>query len=230
VVSALVVHAQVDTDQYAELLSKYVQPEGVAYEAWFQNTQDVEALDSVLDAWANTDVAALSPDDRKAFYINLYNAGMLQAVFRHYPLESVKDVGLIPFSIFKRDFIHLGDQEMSLDDIEKGTLFKEFPDPRVHFAVNCASESCPPLLAEPYVGAKLDAQLDQQTRLFAESDRAARPSRKQRTAYSELFKWYNDHFPGEHPADYLNQYRSEPLPTDEKFNWISYDWALNAAQ
>jgi len=220
----------VDTTRYAELLETYVMPDGVAYEQWFNHAEDLQALDLVLERWAQIPVDDLSPTEQKAFYINLYNAGMLQAVFQNYPLKSVKNIGFLPFSIFKKDFIQLGDEMLSLDDIEKGILLKTFPDPRIHFAVNCASESCPPLRAEPFRSAVLEAQLDEQTRLFAESDRAARIIQKKRYAYSELFNWYDSDFAGEHPAEYLNRYRSESLPTTGKFDWIPYDWSLNAVK
>ncbi|MEN8661495.1 MAG: DUF547 domain-containing protein [Lentimonas sp.] len=221
--------AEVDYDAYSNLLERYVTDDGVAYTTWSQNEADLNHLDFILEEWSQVDVEALLKADQKAFYINLYNAGMLQAVFKNYPLKSVKKIGLIPFSIFKKDFIHQADRMLSLDDVEKGILLKDFADPRIHFVVNCASESCPPLRAEPYCSSKLEAQLTKQTRLFAESDRAARKNAKGRYAYSELFNWYNDDFPGKHPAQYLNQYRSEPLPVDAKFDWIPYDWSLNEA-
>lgn len=216
-------------NSYAKLLAKYVTADGVLYEKWYANPVDLSELEVFLSSMATVDVKAMSPDEQKAFYINLYNAGMLQAVFRNYPLKSVKRIGLIPFSIFKKDLIQLGDQKLSLDDIEKGILLKEFFDPRIHFAVNCASESCPPLRVEPYNALQLEAQLEEQTRLFAESDRAVRENGK-RYAYSELFNWYGDDFIGKHPAKYLNQYRSEPLPTQGEFDWIPYDWSLNTAK
>lgn len=219
--------AEVDYEAYGDLLEQYVTEDGVAYAVWSQNQANVNQLDSVLAAWAQVEVAALSKAEQKAFYINLYNAGMLQAVFKNYPLKSVKHIGLIPFSIFKKDFIHLADEKLSLDDVEKGILLNEYADPRIHFAVNCASRSCPPLRAEPYRSVMLEHQLDEQTRLFAESEHAARKNDKGRYAYSELFNWYDSDFAGKHPAQYLNQYRTEPLPVNQKFGWIAYDWSLN---
>ncbi len=221
----------IDYSNYARLLDTYVTTTGVKYEAWFNNKPDLNALDTFLDYAAGVDVAAYSKADQAAFYINLYNAAMLQAVFRNYPLDSVKDIGLLPFSIFKKDFIQQGDRELSLDDVEKGILLKDFFDPRIHFAVNCASESCPPLLDEPFTGKHLDAQLEAQTRAFATSIRAALVVvGKETNLYSELFKWYKDDFGVENPAEYLNRYREMPLPINFKVDWIDYDWSLNAAR
>jgi len=225
------VQAKVNYTAYAELLQQYVQTDGVDYDAWAADQSDLDALKAVLADWAKVDVAELSTAEKKAFYINLYNAGMLQAVFNNYPLESVKEIGLLPFSIFKKEFILQGDRELSLDGIEKGILLKAYFDPRIHFAVNCASESCPPLRQEPFLGAQLESQLNEQARLFAESKRAARVDKAaKRIAYSELFKWYADDFPGKNPAYYLNQYRTEPLPLDYAIDWITYDWSLNAVR
>lgn len=223
--------AKVDYTAYAELLQKYVQPDGVRYQAWADNTSDVNALDRVLSAWARVDVAQHSPQEQKAFYINLYNVGMLQAVLQRYPLKSVKDIGSVPFSIFKKEYIQQGDRSLSLDGIEKGILLKDYFDPRIHFAVNCASVSCPPLLAEPFIGEQLEAQLEAQTKAFAQSDRAARVhAGDARTAYSELFNWYKADFGVENPAEYLNRYREMPLRLDHAIDWIDYDWSLNTAQ
>ena len=222
--------AELDYTDYARLLKTYVSEDGVRYSAWSETPADVAALDLFLERLAEVDLQSLERNEQKAFYINLYNAAMLQAVLDNAPSKSVKQIGLLPFSIFKKKFIELNGRQISLDEVEKGILLKDYFDPRIHFAVNCASESCPPLREEPYCGKHLEAQLEEQTRLFAASDRAARKNAKGRYAYSELFKWYNADFAGEHPAQYLNQYRAEPLPVDQKFDWISYDWSLNATK
>lgn len=217
------------SDLYAELLAKYVTPAGVHYAAWSESSEDLAALERVLDGMATVVVDDLSDAEQKAFYINLYNAAMLQAVFDHYPLESVKEIGEAPFSIFKRPFIRQGERLLSLDDVEKGILLKEYFDPRIHFAVNCASESCPPLLEVPYTGESLEKLLEQQTRLFAASDRAARVDLTgKRVLYSSLLNWYQADFGVQNPAEYLNRYREEALPVSFAVDWIEYDWALNS--
>ncbi|WPJ95815.1 DUF547 domain-containing protein [Coraliomargarita algicola] len=226
-----IAESKVGDSVYAVLLQKYVQADGVSYQAWADNAKDVKALDLVLSNWSQVNVAQLAPEEQKAFYINLYNAAMLQAVLQRYPIDSVKDIGLIPFSIFRKNYIKQGDRNLSLDDIEKGILLQQFPDPRIHFAVNCASVSCPPLRQEPYRAELLNAQLEEQARLFAASDRAARvDSRKQRTAYSELFNWYASDFGVDNPALFLNRYRSDALPPQYEVTWIDYDWSLNSAE
>lgn len=220
--------AAVDLSEYSRLLSTYASENGVDYVTWVQSEEDVAALDDVLNHWASAKVDTYSKNSQKAFYINLYNASMIQAVLKNYPIKSVKDIGKVQFSIFKKNFIKLGGKKLSLDGVEKGILLKVYGDERIHFAVNCASESCPPLRVEPFKGEILDKQLDEQTVLFADSDRAAQIDTKKRVIfYSELLKWYDADFKGDHPAVYLNQYRTKTLPKGYKVDWISYDWALN---
>ena len=196
----------------------------------YSNAADLQALDDYLKIAAGADLSKFTAAEEKAFYINLYNAGMLQAVFKNYPIVSVKEIGE-PFSIFKKKFIQQGNRQLSLDDIEKGILLKKHFDPRIHFAVNCASESCPALRAKPFRAERLEAQLDEQTRLFANSSRAARIDQKgKRIQYSELFQWYAKDFNVKTPFDYLNRYRSKALPSGYTVDWIKYDWSLNEAQ
>jgi len=228
---ALSLQAVPNYTEYARLLETYVADDGVRYAAWVQNQADIDALDAVLESFDLTQLDELSRDAQKAFYINLYNAAMVQAVLDHYPLKSVKGIGFLPFSIFNKKYISLGGIDVSLNHVEKSVLLQRYFDPRIHFAVNCASESCPPLRAEPFWGERLDEQLDEQTGLFAASDRAARVNAKSGAiAYSELFKWYVDDFDVKTPAVFLNRYRAFELSEDAAVAWIDYDWSLNASK
>ena len=222
---------QVDYSEYARLLDRYVRPDGVRYEAWVNHASDRAALTQFLEEAAGVKVDSLDQAAQKAFYINLYNASMLHAVLEHWPIDSVKEIGLLPFSIFKKAFIVQGGRRLSLDDVEKTILLKQYFDPRIHFAVNCASRSCPPLRGEPFVGPKLDAQLDEQTRAFAVNERAVRiAGRSGKVELSRIFKWYADAFGPAGPVVYLNRYRDEALPADAAIGWMPYDWALNISE
>lgn len=219
-----------DHSAYAGLLSKYAKPSGVDYASWHRQAGDRQALADVLAGYGGINTKSLTANERKALLINLYNAAMIEAALDAYPIKSVTSIGLVPFSIFKKRWIALDGKTVSLDDIEKGILLKEYPDARVHFAVNCASVSCPPLRTEPFVGSRLDAQLNEQTRRFAVSPFAAEVDEAgRRIAFSKLFKWYKDDFDVANPAAYLNRYRDKPLPTDYKVDWQAYDWSLNQA-
>ena len=220
-----------DHAAYANLLSRYATEEGVDYQAWHQQPADRQMLADVVEGYGRVKTTGLAANERKALLINLYNAAMIKAVLDNYPIKSVTEIGLIPHSIFKKRWIAFDGDKVSLDELEKGTLLKEFPDARVHFAVNCASISCPPLRTEPYVGGRLDSQLDEQTRRFAVSRHAAEVDGDgQRIAFSKLFKWYKDDFGVSSPAEYLNRYRDEPLPIDYRVDWQPYDWSLNQSR
>lgn len=219
-----------DYSLYADLLERYVTPDGVLYSDWKNSPADVENLNLVLESFAKVDRFALNRAEAMAFLVNVYNAAMIDAVLEHYPLDSVRSIGFLPFSVFRQKNISLQDREVSLDIIEKEILLEEYGDPRIHFAVNCASVSCPPLRSEPFTEAALEKQFDEQATLFANSPHAALVLEGEgATRYSELFNWYDDDFPGEDPAHYLNQFRTDPLPLGNQVRWIDYDWSLNEA-
>lgn len=214
-----------DYTTYNQLLAKYAKTNGVDYKAWVANKSDKQSLDQLVKDWSVIDSAKLSKKERAAFRINLYNTAMLSVVLDKYPLKSVTKIG-IPFSVFKRSFIATPDGKISLDTLEKKQLLKDFPDPRVHFAVNCASVSCPPLRNEAFTGQELDKQLNEQAKQFVTSKHAVRV--KGNTAeYSSLFDWYKKDFGSSNPAEIINKYSDTKISTKLKVKWIKYDWSLN---
>jgi len=221
--------AQSYQDTYRELLQQYAGTWRVDYAAWHANRADVEALDSVVAAMEKVTVPALSDAAQQAFYINLYNAAMLQLVLDHYPVDSVTNIRG-GFGIFKEPLVTLDGRRLSLDGIEKGILLERWDEPRHHFAVNCASVGCPPLRNEPYTAADLDNQLEEQARLYLNSRYGARLDRRERVVHvSALFDWYADDFPGTNPVTYINRYREPGLPAGYPVRYLEYDWSLNDA-
>ncbi len=213
---------------YEELLKKYVKSSGVKYQKWASNSEDKAALDKILNEWSKVKTETLTKNEKAAFRINLYNAAMVDVVLEHYPLDSVTKIGKA-FSIFDKAIIATPSGKISLNQLEKKQLLKDFPDGRLHFAVNCASISCPPLRAEAFVASKLEEQLDEQAKLFADSKHAVQVSGST-AKYSELFNWYKGDFKTENPATYLNKFKSKKLNTSLKVSWIKYDWGLNKAK
>src|SRR5690606_20286497 len=112
-----------------------VQDSRVDYAAWSKSDADRQALADHLARMANVEVAALTDAEQQAFYINLYNAAMLQAVLDHYPVKSVTDIRPA-FGVFREKFIQLGNKMLSLDHIEKDILLSQWDEPRHHMAVN----------------------------------------------------------------------------------------------
>ncbi len=138
-----------------------------------------------------------SKAERMAFLINAYNAYTVELVLTKYPdLRSIRDLGNIVFSSpWKKKFFRLFGRESYLDDIEHGMLRKPgaYDEPRVHFAVNCASVGCPMLREEAFIAARLDAQLEEQARRFlADRTRNRYNTQSGRLEVSEIFKWFKE--------------------------------------
>jgi hypothetical protein len=168
-------------------------------------------------------------NERKAFLINAYNAFTVEKILTRWPdIASIWDFGKIFGNPFRDDFFTLLGKPMSLDGIEHGTLRKPgaYDDPRIHYAVNCASSGCPMLREEAYVAERLDPQLDEQAARFL-SDRTRNRFRDGRLEVSKIFDWFEEDFvPYE---KYFGQYAQVlgypggPVPID----FLDYDWSLN---
>jgi len=180
-----------------------------------------------------------------AFLIDAYNAYTIDLVLTGYPgLKSIKDLGSLLRSPWKKRFIPLLGETRSLDDIEHGLIrgSGRYAEPRIHFAVNCASIGCPALRPEAYVGERLDAQLDDATRGFL-ADRTRNRLEGNVLKVSSIFKWYRGDFDkawrgADTLAGFLAQYR-QALGLDESaanrlrrgeiaIDFLDYDWRLNA--
>ena len=213
---------------YGRLLAKYATPSGVKYGEWKNNAADMQALRGVVDAIGSANVSGLSQKEQLAFYLNAYNAWILHEALGKYPTKSVKDT---LFTFFTSKRIKVAGQQTSFKRLEDDIIRAKFDEPRIHMALNCASQSCPPLLAEPFQAEKLDAQLEKLARGFVNSDRGVKVSADGKTAeLSQIFEWYKDDFKGGGPVEFINKRRSKPLPADVKISYQKYDWSLNEAR
>ena len=213
---------------YSRLLGKYTSSGGVKYVAWKGNAADMQALKGVVDAIGQENISSMGPKDQLAFYVNAYNAWILHEALGKYPTNSVKDA-LYTFFTSKR--IKVAGQQTSFNALEKETIRGKFGDPNIHFALNCASRSCPPLTSEPFQGGKLDGQFERLARSFVNSDRGVKVSADGKTAeLSKIFDWYKDDFKGGGVVEFINKRRSSPLPKDVKISYQNYDWSLNEAK
>ena len=145
------------TESYDRLLKKYVTPGGVKYAAWKSNAGDLQELSGVVDAIGTANVGSMNKNDQLAFYINAYNAWILNEALAKYPTKSVKDTF---FTFFTAKRIKVAGQQTSFNALEKETIRSKFGDPRIHFALNCASKSCPPLLSVTFRGGSLESQME----------------------------------------------------------------------
>ncbi|MGD9602518.1 MAG: DUF547 domain-containing protein [Gammaproteobacteria bacterium] len=166
-------------------------------------------------------------DERIAFLVNVYNLYTLALVARHWPLDSIKDIGSLLRPVWKRPAGQLDGKAVTLDEIEHAQL-RTLGEPRIHFAIVCASVSCPDLRPEPYMAATLDAQLDDQAKTFLANP--AKGLRREADTWraSRIFDWFEDDF---EPAGGVAAFiaRFQPLPRDAEVDAdLPYDWGINA--
>jgi len=194
---------------------------------------DRAALKAYLDALSKVGAAEFESwpkNERKAFLINAYNAFTVEKILTRWPdIASIRDFGKIFGNPFKDDFFALFGRPMTLDGIEHGMLRKKgaYDDPRVHFALNCASIGCPMLREEAYAAGRLDAQLDDQARRFL-GDATRNRYHDGRLEVSKIFDWFKEDFAPEPRffARYAAQlgYDGGEAP----ITYLDYDWSLNA--
>jgi len=214
----------VDHSIYGELLGKHVKNGFVGYQG-FKNEEG--KLDSYLKVLERTDTKKLARNEQFAFYINAYNAWTIKLILSEYPgVESIKDLGSILKSPWKKEFCRIDGGVVTLDHIEHGILRPRFKDPRVHFAINCA------LISEPYLGSTLDQQLDDSVRAFVNDSKNNRLDED--TLYvSKIFKWFAEDFDDDVYGFFL-QYAEDNLKGEletkkgkVKIKYLDYDWSLN---
>ncbi|WP_198330601.1 DUF547 domain-containing protein [Psychrobacter cibarius] len=208
---------------------------------------DQSKLDSYMAATgkiSQSEFNAWSKDEQLAFLINVYNAGTVELVLTKYPnIKSIKDIGGIFGSPWKQDFVTLLGKKRSLDDIEHNLIrgSKRYNEPRIHFAVNCASIGCPALLNDAFTGSKLDKQLEQVTSKFL-ADSSRNRLKGNTLEISPIFKWYKEDFETNWRvtndlegflARYssslgLNKSQTTELKAGKmKIGYTDYNWSLN---
>jgi hypothetical protein len=234
------------------LLARHVKvaPHGNASAVDYQGVQSERAalktyLDS-MSAVSEPEYLQWSSPQRLAYLVNAYNAFTIDLVLSKYPnLESIKDIGTVFQSPWKKKFFMLLGQERSLDDLEHGMIRASgaFDDPRIHFAVVCASVGCPMLRPEAFNAARLNEQLEDGMRRFlADSTRNRFDAASGRLLVSKIFDWYGKDFEQGHKgydslkatfARYADQLAATPEARariragDYRVEFLDYDWRLN---
>jgi len=242
--------AEFDHSAWDALLKKHVITirDGLATQVDYSGiAKEHTQLERYLSATSNVTRATFdhwSREEQLAFLINVYNAWTVKLILSGYPgIESIKDLGSFFQSPWKKTFIPLLGETRSLDDIEHGLIrgSGRYFEPRIHFAVNCASIGCPALRPEAYVAARLDVQLEEATRNFL-SDRTRNRLEGDTLYVSSIFKWYREDFEkGWHGLDTLEQFLThyqQALGLDDHqtralrrgdmdIEFLDYNWKLN---
>ena len=165
-----------------------------------------------------------------AFWINAYNAYTIQIILENYPLKSIKDISSGWFSSgpWKKEFIKLLGMNMSLDHIEHDELREKFKEPRIHFALNCASIGCPSLLQESFVASKIEEQLNRAAKNFL-SNKSKNYLEGKILHLSKIFKWYGSDFKAKYGSykNYVIMTLGIPQ-NDYEVEFNDYDWRLNS--
>ncbi|MCG2777519.1 MAG: DUF547 domain-containing protein [Desulfobacterales bacterium] len=233
-ITALVTTARsvqvVDNSIYAGLIGKYVKDGVVDYEGF--KSEEVK-LDQYLKVLEKTDTKTLSRNEQFAFYVNAYNAWTIKLILSGYPgIKSIKDLGSLFKSPWKKKICRIDGKIIALDDIEHNILRPRFTDPRVHFVINCAAKSCPPLRSEPYSGGELDQQLDEMTRAFI-NDLESNHLEDHTLYVSSIFKWFAEDFNKDIVGFFLKYAKGdlkEQLEANKEkieVKYLDYDWSLN---
>ena len=215
-----------------ELLQKHVDQEGnVNYDGFLLERKKLESYLILLSKNAPND-ELWSDQDQLAYWINAYNAFTIELILRNYPLSSIKNIGSsiqIPFinSPWDIQFIEINGEKYDLNNIEHNILRKNYNEPRIHFAINCASESCPQLRNKAYVSEKIEMQLEEQARYFINDDSKNSIS-KDTITISKIFSWFSGDFEKNGSLiTFLNQYSDTIINDNATITYKTYNWDLN---
>ena len=203
------------------LLQKYVSASGNVNYQKFKT--DKTTLVVYIDELAhNTPKSDWSKNEKLAYWINAYNALTIDLIIKNYPVKSIKDIK----DPWGQKLWELGDKWYSLEDIEHEIL-RKMDEPRIHFAIVCASYSCPKLQNTAYIASKLETQLTTATKQFL-SDTKRNEIKENSLKLSKIFKWFDKDFEQNGSLiDFLNKYTDVTISAKAKISYKDYNWDLN---
>lgn len=226
---------------FTEILKEHVHNGLVDYKSLKNDLR----LNKYIDQLSNTDYKKLKKEDALAFWINAYNAFTLKVIVDNYPVESITDLNsggkiigyILGKTIWDKKFFSINKKKMSLGEIEHEILRKEFKEPRIHFAIVCASISCPQLRNEAFEADRIDEQLNSQAAEFINDSSRNYFDIKKREAYlSKIFSWFDEDFGNsdENVLKFISKYLPYDVAKEIKENlsdwdisYKEYNWNLN---
>ena len=218
-------------DEYDELLSQYVQSgerQGIEVNLVdYDGLEQEPAFVSLVNQIKSFPVSALvSKKEKLAFYINAYNILTIQLIIDHQPEESIKEIGNIFSGPWDKVVLQHGLVGLTLDDIEH-KIIRPMGEPRIHFAVVCASLSCPNLRTTAYRANKLESQLESQTKIFLAQQSKGLKREKDKIYISKIFGWYKKDFEASGGVySFVTRYYNEGIDS-RVIDYLDYNWMLN---
>ena len=229
-----------DYSSWQKFLDLYLKDGLVNYSAVKDDPALFEGVISQLEKVKKEEYDRWSPDAKKAFWINAYNLEAIKLVLDHYPLKRSLGIQALRYpansiqqisDVWNQETLTVLEKKISLNYIENEILRKEFQDPRIHFAIVCASLGCPVLRDEPYVSDRLDSQLNDAVAKFMQDRRKFNYDARNNTFYfSPIFKWFKEDFEKAGGSiAFIKKYipQDKNLPVSGKIQWLDYDWSLN---
>nr|WP_299343054.1 DUF547 domain-containing protein [Allomuricauda sp.] len=212
-----------DHSLWNDLLKEHVDFEGnVDYKGFKKDQRLTEYLEFLAK---NAPQKNWSKNEKLAYYINLYNAATVKLIVDHYPVESIKDIP----NRWKKEWIRVGDEVTSLNDIEHKVL-RKMDEPRIHFAINCASYSCPKLLNSAFTSDNMERLLSKTAVDFVNDPKRNR-FQKESAEVSRIFKWFKSDFTKNTSLlEFINTYLDNPIAKNADIDYLEYDWSLNEAK
>lgn len=203
------------------LLQQYVDADGnVDYHSWKKSQTD---LDKYIQLLEKTPPANYwDKNDSLAYFINAYNAVTVKLILDNYPLKSIRDIK----DPWDSKSLNLPNNSLTLNDIEHKVL-RKMDDPRIHFAINCASASCPQLSNEAFRASKVQKQLEEATSLFI-NDTSKNQISEKNIGLSKIFLWFSKDFGSKKERiAFIQKYSQKPFKDNAKIKYQEYDWSLN---
>ncbi|NNC50976.1 MAG: DUF547 domain-containing protein [Flaviramulus sp.] len=210
-----------DHSIWNNLLQKYVSAEGNVNYKTFKTDRNL-LLQYLFSLGENIPHEDWTKHEKLAFWINAYNAMTIDLILRHYPIKSIKDIK----DPWEQRYWKLGDKWYNLEEIEHQIL-RKMNEPRIHFAIVCASYSCPKLLNETYKAETLENQLTEVTEEFL-NDKKRNNISQNRLELSKIFQWFSKDFKQDgNIIDFINQYSQIQISEKAKIIYMDYNWGLN---
>jgi len=209
-----------DHSTWSVFLNKYVTKNGhVNYKAIKENQTE---LNNYLSLFSKTEPSSTWIKNQKlAYWINAYNAFTIKLIIDNYPTKSIKDIS----DPWDKKFVNINEKKVSLNYIEHDIL-RKMNEPRIHFAINCASVSCPKLLNTAFLSQTLNSQLNNAAKRYINSKE--NKIEKGNVRLSKIFKWFSSDFKNNgNVLDFINKYSIAKVSNKENYKYLDYNWSLN---